>query len=148
MMEKELQLLCNDAVHDVNDSQSSIISNSSKFNKSVHIDPNVLNNSEAHNSSCTNSHNWEDNILSDLRNPLKAWKNDLPVGISHAWANGKKVPMLKVMQTNICKFNCNYCATRCDNNHQRVTISPEKLAKTFISMFNAKLVKGLFLIFI
>jgi len=58
---------------------------------------------------------------------------------------GQCVPLFKVLMTNRCKYNCAYCANRCDRSVERTGFSPEELASTFINMYRAGIVAGLFL---
>lgn len=57
-----------------------------------------------------------------------------------------KVPMLKVLQTNVCKNRCSYCAFSASHDHfRRVSIAPEDLARAFMDLAHRKLVYGIFL---
>jgi len=58
---------------------------------------------------------------------------------------GSCVRLFKVLQTNICEGNCFYCANRKDRNFQRISFSPEELARLFIQYWKRGLVDGLFL---
>lgn len=55
------------------------------------------------------------------------------------------MPVLKVLQTSHCQFNCKYCAFRKDSDRQRETLTPDELASTTIKMVDAGIVEGLFL---
>jgi predicted DNA-binding helix-hairpin-helix protein len=58
---------------------------------------------------------------------------------------GKK-PVLKAMMTTACERNCFYCPFRAGRNKmQRITFSPDEMAKTYDMMQRANLVDGLFL---
>lgn len=65
--------------------------------------------------------------------------------ITSVCAGGRKIPILKIMQSNNCKLNCKYCGTRRDADIQKATIQPEELARIYDSMYQARLVEGLFL---
>lgn len=59
--------------------------------------------------------------------------------------SGKK-PLLKAMMTTACERNCYYCPFRAGRNTmQRVTFSPDEMAKTYNMMQRSQLVDGLFL---
>jgi len=56
------------------------------------------------------------------------------------------VSMLKVLQSNICKNHCRYCAFSSDNDQlRRVRLLPEELAKLFMQFVHKEQVHGLFL---
>ncbi len=77
-------------------------------------------------------------------NPRSQKQNDL--GIFHAkMPGGKTIPLLKTLLTSACERNCVYCPFRVGRNYRRVTFKPEEMAQTFMDMYRAGLVKGLFL---
>lgn len=53
--------------------------------------------------------------------------------------------LLKVLQTNICEFDCFYCEHRAGRDVPRTYVSPEELAQTFMILHRKRLVDGLFL---
>jgi predicted DNA-binding helix-hairpin-helix protein len=59
--------------------------------------------------------------------------------------DGKRVSMLKVLQTNACANDCAYCVNRSRRDTRRVSFSSDELARTFAQMAKANLVEGLFL---
>ncbi len=59
--------------------------------------------------------------------------------------DGKTVPILKILMTNLCFNRCKYCFVSAYSNEPPTSFMPDELAKLFISMFKKKLVKGLFL---
>jgi putative DNA modification/repair radical SAM protein len=81
------------------------------------------------------------------RNPvLKGAERFLPGGIhTSPIGGGKTVRLLKVLQTNICEFDCFYCEHRASRDVPRTYVSPEELARTFMMLHRKRLVDGLFL---
>lgn len=70
---------------------------------------------------------------------------DIP-GVYHAKVGGNNICRLfKVLQTNVCKNNCKYCAFRKDRMTPRTTLSPDEMARAFDTVYSNKLVDGLFL---
>ena len=68
------------------------------------------------------------------------------LGITHAvMPGGKTMPMLKTLLTSACERNCYYCPFRAGRNYRRQTFKPEELAKSFMQLYRAGMVKGLFL---
>lgn len=59
--------------------------------------------------------------------------------------DGKRIALLKVLQTNACEKNCAYCVNRIGNDRRRTSFSPDELARLFDQMRQAELVEGLFL---
>ncbi|MHB0856906.1 MAG: radical SAM protein [Anaerolineae bacterium] len=59
--------------------------------------------------------------------------------------DGKRINLLKVLQSNICERDCAYCANRSQRDIRRTTFSPDELARTFDLMVQRRLVQGLFL---
>ncbi|MFQ6067344.1 MAG: putative DNA modification/repair radical SAM protein, partial [bacterium] len=58
---------------------------------------------------------------------------------------GQCVRLFKVLQSNVCEGNCFYCANRKDRNFQRISFTPDELAKLFVQYYSRGLVDGLFL---
>ena len=59
--------------------------------------------------------------------------------------SGRKVFLLKTLQSNVCENDCSYCPFNRVQNIQRCTLNPEQLARTFMQLFDANRVGGLFL---
>lgn len=76
----------------------------------------------------------------------KRGKKEAELGVFQASIpGGGTLPMLKTMLTTACERNCHYCPFRAGRNYRRTTFKPEEMAKTFMDMHRAGLVKGLFL---
>ncbi|MBN1792108.1 radical SAM protein [Candidatus Woesearchaeota archaeon] len=62
--------------------------------------------------------------------------------------NGRFCSLLKTLQTNACKFDCNYCANRAGNRksgNQKVSFTPVELSSLFNTLVQKNIVNGLFL---
>lgn len=59
--------------------------------------------------------------------------------------DGKRISMLKVLQSNACERDCDYCANRSQRDTPRASFSPDALARAFDQMVQRGLVEGLFL---
>ena len=67
-------------------------------------------------------------------------------GVFHAaMPGGKTMPLLKTLLTSACERNCNYCPFRAGRNYRRTTFKPQEMAKIYMDMVRAGLVRGLFL---
>lgn len=72
--------------------------------------------------------------------------NSVPSGVCHSFTpDGRCVSMLKVLMTNECEKDCNYCPNRVQRDVPRVTFAPEELAKLFIEFYERNYIEGLFL---
>lgn len=68
------------------------------------------------------------------------------LGITQAaMPGGKRINLLKTMLTSACERNCYYCPFRTGRNYRRATFQPEEMARTFMDIYRAGLVEGLFL---
>src|SRR5574342_786329 len=59
--------------------------------------------------------------------------------------DGRKIMMLKVLQTNACEKDCFYCPVRRSRNVPRTILQPEELASTFDQMRRARLAAAMFI---
>jgi predicted DNA-binding helix-hairpin-helix protein len=68
------------------------------------------------------------------------------LGVHHAkMPGGKTIPLLKTMLTSACERNCYYCPFRAGRDGRRVTFKPEEMAQSFMDLYRAGVVEGLFL---
>jgi predicted DNA-binding helix-hairpin-helix protein len=58
---------------------------------------------------------------------------------------GRRVPLLRILQTSACEKNCYYCPFRAGRRLRRTTLAPDDLAAAFDQMQRKGLVEGLFL---
>lgn len=67
-------------------------------------------------------------------------------GICHSFsADGRCVSLLKVLHTNICVYDCQYCANRRSNDVPRAAFTSEELAQLTIDFYRRNYIEGLFL---
>lgn len=59
--------------------------------------------------------------------------------------DGKRVTLLKILQSNLCENDCFYCANRRSREGERITISSEELAAAFDELVRCHRAQGLFL---
>jgi predicted DNA-binding helix-hairpin-helix protein len=77
-------------------------------------------------------------------NNLAAKQDSL--GITEAvMPGGKHITLLKTLLTSACERNCYYCPFRAGRNYRRATFTPDEMANTFMAMYRAGMVEGLFL---
>lgn len=67
-------------------------------------------------------------------------------GICHSWSSdGRCVSLLKILMTNICEFDCNYCINRKSSDVQRAIFTPREIAKLTSDFYKRNYIEGLFL---
>lgn len=67
-------------------------------------------------------------------------------GICHSFsADGRCISLLKVLLSNCCVYDCQYCVNRCSNDVPRATFRPEELAELTIEFYRRNYIEGLFL---
>ncbi|MDR1195315.1 MAG: putative DNA modification/repair radical SAM protein [Endomicrobium sp.] len=68
-------------------------------------------------------------------------------GVCHSFAaDGRCISLLKVLQTNICIYDCKYCLNRKSNTKiKRAVFKPEELADLTIQFYKRNYIEGLFL---
>lgn len=67
-------------------------------------------------------------------------------GICHSWgADGRCISLLKVLFTNKCVYNCEYCVNRRSNDFPRASFEPDELARLTIEFYRRNYIEGLFL---
>jgi len=59
--------------------------------------------------------------------------------------DGKRVKLLKILQSNACINDCAYCAQRSGRDTRRCTLSPDELARLFHQLVTRRRAEGLFL---
>lgn len=67
-------------------------------------------------------------------------------GICHTWsADGRCISLLKVLFTNKCAYDCEYCVNRRSADTKRASFEPEELARLTIEFYRRNYIEGLFL---
>ncbi len=99
----------------------------------------ILSDAAKYDSACTSSGSDRKGKPGQLGNAVNA-------GICHSFtSDGRCVSLLKVLQTNICAYDCKYCANRRSNDVPRAAFSPEELAELTIQFYRRNYIEGLFL---
>ncbi len=67
-------------------------------------------------------------------------------GICHSFsADGRCISLLKVLMSNSCIYDCQYCVNRVSNDIRRATFTPRELAELTINFYKRNYIEGLFL---
>ena len=77
---------------------------------------------------------------------MGALGNATAAGICHSFsADGRCITLLKVLFTNVCVFDCAYCASRCSNDVPCASFRPRELADLTMEFYRRNYIEGLFL---
>ncbi len=72
--------------------------------------------------------------------------NAASIGCCHSFAaDGRCISLLKVLQSNVCAYDCAYCLNRRSNDLPRATFTPRELADLTIGFYRRNYIEGLFL---
>lgn len=67
-------------------------------------------------------------------------------GICHSFsADGRCISLLKVLMTNVCAYDCQYCINRKSNDTPRASFTPRELAELTMNFYRRNYIEGLFL---
>ncbi len=67
-------------------------------------------------------------------------------GICHSFAgDGRCISLLKILFTNECIYNCQYCINRASNDVKRVSFTPEEVCALTMEFYRRNYIEGLFL---
>ena len=67
-------------------------------------------------------------------------------GICHTFsADGRCISLLKILFTNECIYNCQYCINRVTNDIPRATFTPEEVCQLTMEFYRRNYIEGLFL---
>lgn len=67
-------------------------------------------------------------------------------GICHSFAgDGRCISLLKILLTNCCIYDCQYCVNRVSNDVPRASFTPREVADLTIEFYKRNYIEGLFL---
>ena len=70
----------------------------------------------------------------------------MAAGCCHSFAaDGRCISLLKVLMTNVCCYDCQYCVNRSSNDLPRAMFTPRELADLTIDFYRRNYIEGLFL---
>lgn len=70
----------------------------------------------------------------------------MAAGCCHSFsADGRCISLLKVLMTNVCCYDCQYCVNRTSNDLPRAMFTPRELADLTIDFYRRNYIEGLFL---
>ena len=69
-----------------------------------------------------------------------------PAGICHSWTeDGRCVSLLKVLFSNVCRFDCAYCVNRVQADTKRTSFTVDELVELTCEFYRRNYIEGLFL---
>jgi len=72
--------------------------------------------------------------------------NSCPAGVCHSFTeDGRCISLLKILLTNVCLYDCAYCANRKSNDVPRATFKVEEVVKLTLEFYKRNYIEGLFL---
>jgi putative DNA modification/repair radical SAM protein len=70
----------------------------------------------------------------------------LPAGVCHSWTgDGRCVSLLKVLYSNVCRFDCAYCVNRVSADTPRASFTTDELVELTSQFYRRNYIEGLFL---
>ena len=67
-------------------------------------------------------------------------------GICHSFtADGRCISLLKLLLSNACTYDCQYCVNRRSNDIQRTAFTPKEVAELTLQFYRRNYIEGLFL---
>ncbi|MDR0760590.1 MAG: putative DNA modification/repair radical SAM protein [Treponema sp.] len=71
---------------------------------------------------------------------------NLPAGICHSWTgDGRCVSLLKVLYSNVCRYDCAYCVNRVSSDTPRASFTMDELVSLTREFYRRNYIEGLFL---
>jgi putative DNA modification/repair radical SAM protein len=70
----------------------------------------------------------------------------IPAGVCHSWTeDGRCISLLKVLYSNVCRFDCAYCVNRVSADTQRSSFTVDELTELTCEFYRRNYIEGLFL---
>jgi putative DNA modification/repair radical SAM protein len=80
------------------------------------------------------------------RGGAPAFGVSVPAGVCHSWTeDGRCVSLLKVLFSNVCRFDCAYCVNRASADIKRVSFTVTELVDLTCAFYKRNYIEGLFL---
>ncbi|MDR2742713.1 MAG: putative DNA modification/repair radical SAM protein [Treponema sp.] len=71
---------------------------------------------------------------------------NVPTGVCHSWAgDGRCVSLLKVLYSNVCRYDCAYCINRASADVPRASFTVDELVELTCEFYRRNYIEGLFL---
>ena len=99
----------------------------------------ILADSAKYDASCSSSGSQRKNAPGGIGNAAS-------MGICHSFSgDGRCISLFKVLLTNYCMYDCQYCINRISNDVARAAFTPREIADLTINFYKRNYIEGLFL---
>lgn len=99
----------------------------------------ILSDAAKYDASCTSSGSSRKNTPGGIGSAAHA-------GICHSFSgDGRCISLLKILLTNYCIYDCQYCVNRRSNDVERASFTPEEICALTINFYKRNYIEGLFL---
>lgn len=99
----------------------------------------ILTDSAKYDVSCSSSNSRRKNTKDGIGNASVA-------GVCHSWSeDGRCISLLKILLSNKCVYDCEYCINRRTSDVPRAEFTPQEVADLTINFYRRNYIEGLFL---
>ncbi|MDD6484647.1 MAG: putative DNA modification/repair radical SAM protein [Clostridiales bacterium] len=99
----------------------------------------ILSDAAKYDASCSSSGSERSNTPGGLGNAASC-------GICHSFsADGRCISLLKILLSNYCVYDCQYCINRSSNDVERAAFTPREAADLTVDFYKRNYIEGLFL---
>ena len=99
----------------------------------------ILTESAKYDVSCSSSGSRRKNMSGGIGNAA-------PTGICHSFTpDGRCISLLKILMSNECVYNCEYCPSRNSADSRRARLTPDEICSLVIGFYKRNYIEGLFL---
>ncbi len=99
----------------------------------------ILTESARYDVSCSSSGSNKNHVLGGLGSKAMG-------GICHSFTpDGRCISLLKIVMTNICSYNCEYCVNRRSSDVKRAIATPDEICCLTMEFYRRNYIEGLFL---
>lgn len=99
----------------------------------------ILTESAKYDVSCSSSGSRRKNMSGGIGNAA-------PTGICHSFTpDGRCISLLKILMSNECLYNCEYCPSRNSADSRRARLTPDEICNLVIGFYKRNYIEGLFL---
>ena len=99
----------------------------------------ILTESAKYDVSCSSSGSRRENKAGGIGNAAAS-------GICHSFTpDGRCISLLKLLMSNECIYDCEYCPNRCSTNVPRARLTPDEICELVVNFYKRNYIEGLFL---
>ncbi|MDR2542094.1 MAG: putative DNA modification/repair radical SAM protein [Treponema sp.] len=111
----------------------------------LHEKISILSGAAKYDASCATSGSSGFNNQTGKKTAAK-FGTSLPMGVCHSWTqDGRCVSLLKVLYSNVCKYDCAYCVNRSSADIKRASFTVQELSQLTCEFYRRNYIEGLFL---